>query len=94
VDIKAISQRLGHSSIRITYDLYSHFLPTAQKDATTRLESLLKSNLGTKNKKRPRDENPGSLDSTGADGEIRTHDLRITSAVKDGLYSFAKERLI
>jgi site-specific recombinase XerD len=47
-DIKVVSEPLCHSSIRITYDLYSHLLPTAQKDAADRLESLLKSNSGTK----------------------------------------------
>lgn len=47
-DIKLVSERLGHSSTRITYDLYSHLLPTAQKDAADRLESLLKGNWGTK----------------------------------------------
>jgi len=42
VDIKVISERLGHSSIRITYDIYSHLLPGQQKDAASKLEELLK----------------------------------------------------
>ncbi|MDK2888324.1 MAG: hypothetical protein PWP72_1202 [Thermoanaerobacter sp.] len=41
VDIKVISERLGHSSIRITYDLYSHLMPGMQKEAVDRLEKLL-----------------------------------------------------
>ena len=46
VDIKVISERLGHSSIRITYDTYSHLLPAAQKEAVNRLEKLLQTDLG------------------------------------------------
>lgn len=42
VDIKVISDRLGHSSIRITYDLYSHLMPGKQKEAAEALENLLK----------------------------------------------------
>lgn len=41
VDIKVISERLGHSSIRITYDLYAHLLPGMQEDAVNKLENLL-----------------------------------------------------
>jgi integrase len=42
VDIKIISERLGHSSIRITYDIYSHLMPGLQKEAVNKLEALLK----------------------------------------------------
>lgn len=42
VDIKIISERLGHSSIRITYDIYSHLMPGMQKEAVDRLEELLR----------------------------------------------------
>ncbi|WP_338835036.1 tyrosine-type recombinase/integrase [Neomoorella humiferrea] len=42
VDIKIISERLGHSSIRITYDIYSHLMPGMQKEAVNRLENLLR----------------------------------------------------
>ncbi len=42
IDIKVISERLGHSSIRITYDLYSHLMPGMQKAAAEALENLLK----------------------------------------------------
>jgi len=41
-DIKLISKRLGHSSVRITYDIYSHLLPEAQKEAVSKLDDLLK----------------------------------------------------
>ena len=29
---KVVSERLGHSNIAITLDIYSHVLPTLQKD--------------------------------------------------------------
>lgn len=38
---KIVSERLGHSSIVLTMDTYSHVLPTMQKDATDRLEKLM-----------------------------------------------------
>lgn len=38
---KVVSERLGHSTIVLTLDTYSHVLPTLQKGATTRLEKLL-----------------------------------------------------
>ncbi len=33
VHLKVVSERLGHSSIGITGDLYSHVAPTVQRDA-------------------------------------------------------------
>jgi integrase len=41
VSPKVVSERLGHSSIQITLDTYSHVLPTMQADAVTRLGSLI-----------------------------------------------------
>src|SRR5216110_2123553 len=38
---KVVSERLGHSSIVLTLDTYSHVLPTLQQGASTRLEKLL-----------------------------------------------------
>lgn len=38
---KIVSERLGHASIVLTLDTYSHVLPTMQKDATDRLEKLM-----------------------------------------------------
>jgi integrase len=38
---KVVSERLGHASIVLTLDTYSHCLPTMQKSATERLEKLL-----------------------------------------------------
>lgn len=41
VNVKVISERLGHSSIRVTLDTYSHILPTMQKDALDKLENMI-----------------------------------------------------
>lgn len=38
---KVVSEMLGHASISITLDLYSHVLPNMQKDATAALDRLL-----------------------------------------------------
>ena len=38
---KVIAERMGHSSITITMDTYSHVLPTMQQAATNKLEVLL-----------------------------------------------------
>lgn len=38
---KVVSERLGHASITLTLDTYSHVLPTMQEGAAKRLEGLL-----------------------------------------------------
>ena len=40
-NIKLISERLGHSSVKITLDTYSHILPNTQQEASTRLAQQL-----------------------------------------------------
>ncbi|MDQ3816086.1 MAG: site-specific integrase [Acidobacteriota bacterium] len=45
---KVVSERLGHSTIVLTLDTYSHVLPTMQQQATARLEKLLYSKGGKK----------------------------------------------
>ncbi len=40
---KIVSEILGHASITITLDLYSHVLPDMQKDATVAMDRLLRS---------------------------------------------------
>ena len=39
---KVVSERLGHASIVLTLDTYSHVLPSMQKSATEKLEMILK----------------------------------------------------
>ncbi|MFN7929334.1 MAG: tyrosine-type recombinase/integrase [Blastocatellia bacterium] len=38
---KIVSERLGHSTIRLTMDTYTHVLPTMQREATSKLEGML-----------------------------------------------------
>ncbi len=40
---KVAQERLGHSSITMTLDTYSHVFPDLQREATEQLESLLAS---------------------------------------------------
>ncbi len=40
---KVVSERLGHASIAITMDTYSHVLPGLQREAADDLERLLAS---------------------------------------------------
>jgi len=39
---KVVSERLGHSNIGITLDIYSHVLPGMQEDAAQKLEGVLR----------------------------------------------------
>jgi len=39
---KAVSARLGHSTIAITMDLYTHDLPSLDADAADRLEQAIR----------------------------------------------------
>ncbi|MDR4148582.1 site-specific integrase [Bacillus thuringiensis] len=41
VNVKVISERLGHSNIKITLDTCSHVLPTMQEDAVNKIEEIL-----------------------------------------------------
>ena len=38
---KVVSERLGHSTIGITLDTYSHLIPTIQQEAAARVNALL-----------------------------------------------------
>jgi integrase len=42
VNPKVVQERLGHSSIALTLDTYSHAIPTLGKDAADRLDALLR----------------------------------------------------
>jgi integrase len=44
---KVVGERLGHASIRMTMDVYSHVLPTMQRAASDKLEILLSQKTGT-----------------------------------------------
>ncbi len=38
---KVVSERLGHASVALTLDIYSHVLPSMQQQAAERLEAML-----------------------------------------------------
>lgn len=48
VNPKVVSERLGHSTIVLTLDVYSHVLPNMQEAATEHLEGLIFPKTGTK----------------------------------------------
>lgn len=48
VHLKVVSERLGHSDIRITADLYSHVAPTVQQEASDRFGASWKAGLDPK----------------------------------------------
>jgi len=39
---KVVAERLGHPTIRLTLDTYSHILPTMQERATEKLQTCSK----------------------------------------------------
>ncbi|HEX8196389.1 MAG TPA: tyrosine-type recombinase/integrase [Pyrinomonadaceae bacterium] len=41
VSPKVVAERLGHATITLTIDVYSHVLPTMQEAATEKLERML-----------------------------------------------------
>jgi len=46
VNPKIVSERLGHASIQITLDTYSHLLPELQEAAMERFDDVLTSFAG------------------------------------------------
>jgi hypothetical protein len=36
-----IKERMGHSSIKITYDIYGHLFPTRQKELADKLNDII-----------------------------------------------------
>ena len=41
VDVKIVSERLGHASAKITWDIYQHVTPTMQADAAETVARLI-----------------------------------------------------
>lgn len=41
VTMKALQERLGHSSIQVTIDIYSHLVPTIQKKAAEKIDEII-----------------------------------------------------
>lgn len=47
VDVKIVSERLGHTSAKITWDIYQHVTPTMQTDAAETVARLIFGTPGT-----------------------------------------------
>jgi hypothetical protein len=47
VPVKVIAERLGHSSVIITQDIYGHVLPDMQREAADYMETLWTANKET-----------------------------------------------
>jgi integrase len=72
---RIVQERLGHSSIATTLDIYSHTVPGLQRAAADRFDTLL-----------PVQENVGKMSANGEESKseprgIRTHDTLIKSQV-------------
>ena len=48
VNAKVVSERLGHSAVGFTLDVYSHVLPGMQDDAARRIDAALRLVIGEK----------------------------------------------
>ncbi|CAM3871966.1 hypothetical protein GCM10009865_54140 [Aeromicrobium ponti] len=42
VNVNLISERLGHSNIKVTLDFYSHVLPTMQEEVSGNIYTILR----------------------------------------------------
>jgi integrase len=65
---KVASERLGHSKVGITLDLYSHVIPGMQEDAAAMVEAALKSAMEKRDQK-ANGSNPVAIRSDGTDRE-------------------------
>ncbi|MGM0877886.1 MAG: site-specific integrase [Bacillota bacterium] len=41
INVKVISERLGHSKIKVTLDTYSHVLPSMQEEVAQKLDEII-----------------------------------------------------
>ncbi|MBP1688573.1 MAG: integrase, partial [Deltaproteobacteria bacterium] len=48
---KVVSERLGHSTVGITLDIYSHVLPGMQEEAARRIDAALRAALANERRK-------------------------------------------
>ena len=91
VNPKVVSERLGHSSTRLTMDTYSHMLPGLQASAVAGLEGALAPKVAmdpavSRLLARLINKGPGkmpwtlSMPKNGTLGGIRTHDLCLRRA--------------
>ena len=79
VNVKAISQSMGHANIGITLDTCAHLLPGAGKTAAERLDRLLEPRVAEEKDVSKMLAKEGDADS--APRGIRTHDPRFRRPV-------------
>lgn len=41
INVKAVSERLGHAEVALTHNIYSHVLPSMQEKAARKIDDLL-----------------------------------------------------
>ncbi len=70
LNVKAISESLGHANIGITLDIYSHLLPGVGKSAAEHFDKLLKPWLA---------EDVGKMSATGDDSDTRLEGFEPTT---------------
>jgi hypothetical protein len=46
-NLKVVTERVGHASVSLTFDVYSHVLPDMQQTVNEKLETLLFRKTGT-----------------------------------------------
>jgi len=46
-NVKVVAEKLGHSSPKMTLDVYTHAVPTLQRESAERMDTLLNSNMDT-----------------------------------------------
>jgi integrase len=47
IDLKTVSTNLGHSSIRLTGDIYSHVVSAVGEDAADRIDAVIRGRKGS-----------------------------------------------
>ena len=52
VPLKVVSERLGHSSVKVTGDLYSHVVPSVQRDAADRFDMRWRAGVDGENEEK------------------------------------------
>ena len=76
---KIVQERLGHSTVAITLDLYSHTVSSLQMAAACHYDEMMEAFQGAeKNVGRMSAENEDPKLENGANGQIRTGDRRFT----------------
>lgn len=86
---KVIQERMRHSSIRVTFDVYGHVLPALDDGVTDQLDEALRNSRGPsaahgpENGESPANAPGSTRDFTGGGDGIRTHGLYVANVLRD-----------